>query len=42
MRQREGDTMLHWKPALSVGVMMALVSLSAFGGGWSWLCRFAF
>lgn len=30
--------MLHWKPALTVGVMVGLVWLSAFGGGWSWLC----
>ena len=30
--------MLHWKPALSVSVIVGLVWLSAFGGGWSWLC----
>jgi hypothetical protein len=30
--------MLHWKPALAVGVMVSLVCLSAFGAGWSWLC----
>jgi len=38
MRQLGGDTMLHWKPALSVSVIVGLVWLSAFGGGWSWLC----
>jgi hypothetical protein len=30
--------MLHWKPALTVSVMVGLVLLSAFGAGWSWIC----
>jgi len=30
--------MLHWRPALTFGIVVALLAMAAIGGGFHWSC----
>jgi len=42
MRQVKENEMLHWRAALMFGVVVALVAMSAIGGGFHWSTMRAF